>query len=200
MTQQEDARREDLKELAPPLKAAERGDLKPFDKRSEKSGASPYDCSGLPPLEKLEKDDDYSSCPVGRVSHHQIEVKKRLREKKERKVKKPRPKHADPEMLVPRKVAALEESGRNGLFAGIHSDCTLSARAKDQFVLPQGQKLRAGEIPTGKGFSDLYSGVKGVAGAIADLGNCWSITCEIEDGANQNQYSVHGTVASLKSY
>ena len=55
---------------------------------------------------------------------------------------------------------------------------------------PRGQKLKPGEIPTGKGFLDLYSGVKGVARAIAELGNCWSITFEIEDGANQDVLSA----------
>lgn len=186
------------KELASALKVAEKGDLKPFDEWLEKYGASPYDCSGLPPLEELEKEDDYSSFAVGRVSHHRNEVKNRLSKKKARKVKRPETKHAMPEVLEPQKVAAPELSERVSDEQTRVSKCTLSARAKellrlvpsDQFVLPKGQKLKPGEIPTGKGFLDLYSGVKGVARAIAELGNCWSITFEIEDGANQDVLSA----------
>ena len=140
------------KELASALKVAEKGDLKPFDEWLEKYGASPYDCSGLPPLEELEKEDDYSSFAVGRVSHHRNEVKNRLSKKKARKVKKPETKHAIPEVLEPQKVAAPEVPERVSDEQTEHSKCTLSARAKellrlvpsDQFVLPKGSEIEAG--------------------------------------------------------
>ena len=190
--------RQPQKELAPALISADSGDLKAFDEWLESYNASPYDCSGLPPLEELEREDDYTSFPSGRRSHHRAESVRRVEERKRRKERVKKPKTLSPIAREPQKVEPPAESPTDGGVGVSNLSGQISNRAKEllrlvppeQFVLKKGQTLKAGEIPSGKGFLDLYSGVKGVARAIADLSGCWSITFEIEDGANQDVLSA----------
>ena len=57
---------------------------------------------------------------------------------------------------------------------------------RSQFIFPSGWTVSADWIPDFAGYLDLYSGVKGVAKAVARSGKLWCITFELEDGDFQD--------------
>ena len=62
----------------------------------------------------------------------------------------------------------------------------LSQVPRHQFVTPRRWQAGKDWVPSSPGFLDLYSGAKGVARSLAELGNCWVITFELDDGAEQD--------------
>ena len=60
---------------------------------------------------------------------------------------------------------------------------------RSQFIFPSSWAISADWVPDFAGYLDLYSGVKGVAKAVARSGRLWSITFELEDGDFQDVLS-----------
>ncbi len=60
---------------------------------------------------------------------------------------------------------------------------------RSQFIFPSSWAISADWVPDFAGYLDLYSGVKGVAKAVARSGRLWSITFELEGGDFQDVLS-----------
>lgn len=199
------------KQLCPAIVTAIEGDPTDFDAWLDKYGAGCYDCSGLPPLSELGTGEEKIWKPQRILRHKEFRrIKKQRSDLLRGGVTESgatrdsgRPSLPSPSLSV-QGACPTAVLGRDGSSTGLvactaQSASVLSPAAIEllagipfrQFVLPRSWKVSKSWRPTTAGFLDLYSGKKGVAHELADLGNVWVITFELDDGLEQDVLSPH---------
>ena len=189
----------------------EDGDDAAFDKWLDSYNAGSYSCSGLPPLDELRRHPDDVSQKSMRILRHK-EFRSRQVLKAPSETACPRteasPGLAEDSPPLPSssisvrgsKIVPTAKCGRGELPLSLTVaepvlGCKLSVAAQQvlrrvpiaQFQVPRRWKpLPPGWVPSGPGFLDLYSGKKGVARELCEQGDTWTITFELDDGANQD--------------
>ena len=207
--------RKPQKTLHPAIAGLEFGDDDGFDKWLEKYGADSYQCSGLPSLDEL-RGDSMKLRPSNRkarfkkfekLKKQRIRESKRTLEKEQSQVgclpDRPSCAYPLPSSSMPaRGVRSSAVLGRGDSTAKSLTDVAddrtallgsealslLDSLPRSRFVLPKAWDRKKWK-PSGPGFIDLYSGKKGVARELAEIGRCWVLTFEIDDGPEQDVLS-----------
>ena len=168
--------------------------LTELDDWLESCQASPWDLSGLPPLEEL--DGEFEESFEWMKSCRQKGFLKKKRQPPFSKASKSVREFLGANEFLSPEVSSSNErksvsSCPNAKQLGVkalspEAISFLSSLPREQFIFPASWNVQPDWVPDFAGYLDLYSGKKGIASAVARSGKSWSITFELEDSEAQD--------------
>jgi hypothetical protein len=168
--------------------------LTKLDDWLESCEASPWDLSGLPPLEEL--DGEFEEGFEWMKSCRQKGFLKKKRQPPFSKASKSVREFLGANEFLSPEVSSSNErksvsSCPNAKQLGVkalspEAISFLSSLPREQFIFPASWNVQPNWVPDFAGYLDLYSGKKGIASAVARSGKSWSITFELGDSEAQD--------------